>query len=177
MIRDNGTGISPEVKEKIFKPFFTTKPAGEGTGLGLSISHDIIVKPDLNTTILQVVGCAGVPAKFKSAWHYAWGGRGVFGRAWIGRAAADVRDGRAAAGRCERRGRGPRPRARRRCAPANRRLLRDGRGRARGPSIPERGRLRGGGRRDASASQAPGRNKRHARGWRRRRSERSAACA
>jgi two-component system NtrC family sensor kinase len=43
-IRDNGTGIAPEVKEQIFNPFFTTKPAGEGTGLGLSISHDIIVK-------------------------------------------------------------------------------------------------------------------------------------
>ena len=43
-IRDNGTGIPAEVKEKIFNPFFTTKPAGEGTGLGLSISHDIIVK-------------------------------------------------------------------------------------------------------------------------------------
>jgi GAF domain-containing protein len=43
-IRDNGTGIPPEVKEKIFNPFFTTKPAGEGTGLGLSITHDIIVK-------------------------------------------------------------------------------------------------------------------------------------
>ena len=43
-IRDNGTGIPPDVKEKIFDPFFTTKPAGEGTGLGLSISHDIIVK-------------------------------------------------------------------------------------------------------------------------------------
>ena len=43
-IRDNGAGISPEVKEKMFNPFFTTKPAGEGTGLGLSISHDIIVK-------------------------------------------------------------------------------------------------------------------------------------
>jgi two-component system, NtrC family, sensor kinase len=43
-IRDNGTGISPQVKDKIFNPFFTTKPAGEGTGLGLSISHDIIVK-------------------------------------------------------------------------------------------------------------------------------------
>jgi two-component system, NtrC family, sensor kinase len=43
-IRDNGTGIPPDVKEKIFNPFFTTKPAGEGTGLGLSISHDIIVK-------------------------------------------------------------------------------------------------------------------------------------
>jgi signal transduction histidine kinase len=43
-IRDNGTGIPPEVKEKMFNPFFTTKPAGEGTGLGLSITHDIIVK-------------------------------------------------------------------------------------------------------------------------------------
>jgi signal transduction histidine kinase len=43
-IRDNGTGIPPEVKDKLFTPFFTTKPAGEGTGLGLSISHDIIVK-------------------------------------------------------------------------------------------------------------------------------------
>ena len=43
-IRDNGIGIQPDVKEKMFNPFFTTKPAGEGTGLGLSISHDIIVK-------------------------------------------------------------------------------------------------------------------------------------
>ena len=43
-IRDNGTGIPPEVRERMFNPFFTTKPAGEGTGLGLSISHDIIVK-------------------------------------------------------------------------------------------------------------------------------------
>jgi two-component system, NtrC family, sensor kinase len=43
-IRDNGRGIPLEVKEKMFNPFFTTKPAGEGTGLGLSITHDIIVK-------------------------------------------------------------------------------------------------------------------------------------
>jgi signal transduction histidine kinase len=43
-IRDNGLGIPPEVREKMFNPFFTTKPAGEGTGLGLSITHDIIVK-------------------------------------------------------------------------------------------------------------------------------------
>jgi signal transduction histidine kinase len=43
-IRDNGTGIPSDVKEKMFNPFFTTKPPGEGTGLGLSLSHDIIVK-------------------------------------------------------------------------------------------------------------------------------------
>jgi PAS domain S-box-containing protein len=43
-IRDNGTGIPPNVKEQMFNPFFTTKPPGEGTGLGLSMSHDIIVK-------------------------------------------------------------------------------------------------------------------------------------
>ena len=53
-IRDNGTGIPAEVKEKMFNPFFTTKPAGEGTGLGLSMSHDIVVKQhggtiDVNT--------------------------------------------------------------------------------------------------------------------------------
>jgi two-component system, NtrC family, sensor kinase len=42
--RDNGTGIPPEVRERMFNPFFTTKPAGEGTGLGLSMSHDIVVK-------------------------------------------------------------------------------------------------------------------------------------
>jgi signal transduction histidine kinase len=54
-IRDNGTGIPLEVKEKMFNPFFTTKPAGEGTGLGLSMSHDIVVKQhggkiDVDTT-------------------------------------------------------------------------------------------------------------------------------
>jgi GAF domain-containing protein len=54
-IRDNGNGIPPEVREQMFNPFFTTKPAGEGTGLGLSISHDIIVKQhggsiDVDTT-------------------------------------------------------------------------------------------------------------------------------
>jgi PAS domain S-box-containing protein len=43
-IRDNGTGIPPEVRDKIFQPFFTTKPTGAGTGLGLSISYDIVVQ-------------------------------------------------------------------------------------------------------------------------------------
>ena len=48
-IRDNGTGIPAEVREKMFNPFFTTKPAGEGTGLGLSLSHDIVVKQHAGT--------------------------------------------------------------------------------------------------------------------------------
>ncbi len=48
-IRDNGTGIPPDVRDKIFNPFFTTKPAGEGTGLGLSLSHDIVVKQHAGT--------------------------------------------------------------------------------------------------------------------------------
>jgi len=42
-IRDNGGGILPEVQDKMFNPFFTTKPPGEGTGLGLSLSYDIVV--------------------------------------------------------------------------------------------------------------------------------------
>ncbi|MGG5823538.1 PAS-domain containing protein [Falsiroseomonas sp. HW251] len=43
-VRDNGTGMPPEVRSKLFTPFFTTKPTGEGTGLGLSISYDIVVQ-------------------------------------------------------------------------------------------------------------------------------------
>ena len=43
-IRDNGNGIPLDIREKIFNPFFTTKPTGQGTGLGLSISYDIIVQ-------------------------------------------------------------------------------------------------------------------------------------
>jgi signal transduction histidine kinase len=43
-IRDNGTGIPPEIRDKLFQPFFTTKPTGEGTGLGLSISYDVVTQ-------------------------------------------------------------------------------------------------------------------------------------
>ena len=43
-IRDNGTGIPSEIKDKLFQPFFTTNPTGEGTGLGLSISYDIVTQ-------------------------------------------------------------------------------------------------------------------------------------
>jgi signal transduction histidine kinase len=41
-VKDNGNGIPESIKEKIFQPFFTTKPTGQGTGLGLSLSYDII---------------------------------------------------------------------------------------------------------------------------------------
>jgi signal transduction histidine kinase len=61
-IRDNGTGIALEVKEKMFNPFFTTKPAGEGTGLGLSMSHDIVVKQHGGT--IDVDTKAGVFTEF-----------------------------------------------------------------------------------------------------------------
>ena len=62
-IRDNGTGVPPEVKDKMFNPFFTTKPAGEGTGLGLSLSHDIIVKQHAGT--IEVDTEPGVFTEFR----------------------------------------------------------------------------------------------------------------
>ena len=43
-VRDNGIGISAEIRDKLFQPFFTTKPPGEGTGLGLSITYDIVTQ-------------------------------------------------------------------------------------------------------------------------------------
>ncbi|HEY6984140.1 sensor histidine kinase, partial [Reyranella sp.] len=43
-VRDNGVGISPKHRARLFQPFFTTKPTGEGTGLGLSISYDIVTQ-------------------------------------------------------------------------------------------------------------------------------------
>jgi two-component system NtrC family sensor kinase len=52
-IRDNGTGIPEAIRQKIFQPFFTTKPTGEGTGLGLSLSYDIITKGHGGTFTLE----------------------------------------------------------------------------------------------------------------------------
>jgi two-component system NtrC family sensor kinase len=43
-VLDNGTGIAPEIRDKLFQPFVTTKPTGEGTGLGLSIAYDIVTQ-------------------------------------------------------------------------------------------------------------------------------------
>jgi two-component system NtrC family sensor kinase len=43
-VRDNGTGVAPEISDKLFQPFVTTKPTGEGTGLGLSIAYDIVTQ-------------------------------------------------------------------------------------------------------------------------------------
>jgi two-component system NtrC family sensor kinase len=43
-VRDNGTGIPADIRDRLFQPFFTTKPTGEGTGLGLSISYDIVTQ-------------------------------------------------------------------------------------------------------------------------------------
>ena len=85
-IRDNGTGVPPEVKEKMFNPFFTTKPAGEGTGLGLSLSHDIIVKqhagsievdtqPGEFTEFRIVLPRTGSPAKRRCAGERPYPGR------------------------------------------------------------------------------------------------------
>jgi signal transduction histidine kinase len=48
-VRDNGGGIPPEIRDKLFQPFFTTKPTGEGTGLGLSISYEIVTKQHRGT--------------------------------------------------------------------------------------------------------------------------------
>ncbi|WP_020594822.1 7TM diverse intracellular signaling domain-containing protein [Spirosoma panaciterrae] len=52
-VKDNGTGISEAIQEKIFQPFFTTKPTGEGTGLGLSLSYDIITKGHGGTMTIE----------------------------------------------------------------------------------------------------------------------------
>ena len=61
-IKDNGTGIPENVKEKIFQPFFTTKPTGQGTGLGLSLAYDIITKGHSGS--LKVESIEGVGSEF-----------------------------------------------------------------------------------------------------------------
>ncbi len=52
-VRDNGAGIPPAIKDKLFQPFFTTKPTGEGTGLGLSISYDIVTQQHGGTITVE----------------------------------------------------------------------------------------------------------------------------
>jgi two-component system, NtrC family, sensor kinase len=52
-VHDNGTGIPPDIEDKLFQPFFTTKPTGEGTGLGLSISYDIITQQHGGTLTVE----------------------------------------------------------------------------------------------------------------------------
>ena len=62
VVTDNGPGIPPDVREKIFQPFFTTKPTGDGTGLGLSLSWDIVVNGHNGT--IEVESEEGKGAKF-----------------------------------------------------------------------------------------------------------------
>jgi signal transduction histidine kinase len=61
-VRDNGTGIPEKIVDKIFQPFFTTKPTGEGTGLGLSLCYDIVTKG--HTGEIRVVSKEGEGADF-----------------------------------------------------------------------------------------------------------------
>jgi signal transduction histidine kinase len=62
-VRDNGTGIPPESRDRLFQPFYTTKPTGEGTGLGLSISYDIVTQQHGGT--ISVDSELGVFTEFK----------------------------------------------------------------------------------------------------------------
>ena len=62
IVTDNGNGIPHNIVDKIFQPFFTTKPAGEGTGLGLSLAYDIITKEHNGT--IKVESKEGAGSKF-----------------------------------------------------------------------------------------------------------------
>jgi two-component system NtrC family sensor kinase len=66
-VRDNGTGIAPEIRDKLFQPFVTTKPTGEGTGLGLSIAYDIVTQQHGGT--IEVDSQLGEFTEFKSAYR------------------------------------------------------------------------------------------------------------
>ena len=67
-VRDNGTGISPDILDKIFQPFFTTKPAGQGTGLGLSLCYDIVTKG--HSGEMYVTSEAGHFSEITMRFHY-----------------------------------------------------------------------------------------------------------
>ena len=63
-IADNGMGMTPEVKEKIFENFFTTKPAGQGTGLGMAITYEIITKNHNGKLLVDTEPKVGTTFKF-----------------------------------------------------------------------------------------------------------------
>jgi len=78
-IRDNGTGIAPEIRDKLFQPFVTTKPTGEGTGLGLSISYDIVAQQHGGT--IEVDSELGAYTEFTIRLPRSGNGRGAGNRA------------------------------------------------------------------------------------------------
>jgi signal transduction histidine kinase len=73
-VRDNGTGIPPQIQDQLFQPFFTTKPTGEGTGLGLSISWDIVTQQHVGTITVDSRECEfteftiRLPRNGRAAW-------------------------------------------------------------------------------------------------------------
>ncbi len=76
-VRDNGVGISAEIKDKLFQPFFTTKPTGEGTGLGLSISYEIVTKQHGGT--IKVASDVGAFTEFTVSLPRRFGAGGAAG--------------------------------------------------------------------------------------------------
>jgi two-component system NtrC family sensor kinase len=74
-VRDNGVGIPDDIKDKLFQPFFTTKPPGEGTGLGLSISYEIVTKQHGGT--IKVASEVGAFTEFSVSLPRRFPGRGA----------------------------------------------------------------------------------------------------